>query len=387
MLEKLERLRNLGNKPTVHTAPGQSPSRSKRTFAGQTINEIKDGGVRSGPTLVNTRMSSKTQESLNAALSSNKQTYKTSVPFNNRKEEMFAVYSDGEYEIAASMVSSQVNAMRDKAPPDLMLMLMDCYRALGNQDKFEKVAFKYSEIHGRSAPAYSQSIDDGANNQKTLLLFFTEKLDNKTIERLKDIALNPTQYSSMRLNFVKFEVAEYKSEDFALIKNSIQNARKSHQNDLEAIVMGDDNLFTQVKEKAPDNEEAALLCLEVAQWLGDETIYDEWFMYIVEKFDIVSSDFDKTFPSKKQNENVAEEDMIDFSVIDDNNVEAFLEKQNNENKTLNFMGVIRLTFSAATYIWSQFPEKDVTFTNATVMINGILGMAKHHDVQIIDMDI
>lgn len=294
-------------------------------------------------------------------------------------QELATVYSEGGIEYVITTLRNHLSQNNGTVAQRFWYMLMDCYQVSQNKEEFEKVAIAFAYLFSTSPPSWFES-DDVV--KKTVMsgkniMILEPNFKSIHTEKFKTFLLAAKEEKFCRINVspCKFELSEYLAIEklYELFKNLRKNKVLS-------VLMGDNNLISFCKSYINPNlsnkmlkddflakeQTFWLLYLEILQWKGLETEFEDLALEFAMKFEISPPGWE---PSGVMS--LDKISKLDVSIEDDepqlekaltsNNIESLLNMikngfQNSNKAEIELSNVETIDFAAAGSISYQIQE-------------------------------
>lgn len=325
----------------------------------------------------------------------------------NIAEEVATIFSEGENDMCIALLKEHIESNRKKADPKIWFMLMDIYQIMNNQEAFNSLAMEFAQAYSASPPSWfgnsrEEEREMAGGGQNMLILEPT--LRDESIQKFRDFLRSAKEEKFCRINVSQ---CKFEQNDIKHIEKILKLFTDLRRAKVTSILMGDNNLIKFCKTYiSPENGEERtlkaeflaheqviwLLYLEVLQWKGLESEFEEAALNYAEKFEISPPGWEPdgimTFrPSIKE---LSEEDIeVEFdSNLNSNNVDKVLDYINEQfdlgnDAVINCAKIDRIDFGAAGAIsfhiqelWGnpQYSDKKVIFKYPNQLVIALLDM-------------
>lgn len=320
--------------------------------------------------------------------------------------EVATVFSEGEDEVAISILKDHIDNAKEESSNKLWYMLMDIYQIKGDSEAFNQLALEYAQVYNTSPPSWfgddykaEKEMAGGGKN----MLILEPILKDTHIEKFREFLKSAKEEKFCRINVSQ---CKFEQNDIKHIEKILKLFTDLRRVKITAILMGDNNLIKFCKSyvELGDDEKTLkpelvkheqllwLLYLEVLQWKGQQEEFEEYALKYAEKFEISPPGWeDDGVMSFKQDskELTAEDAEVEFDRnLNSNNIDKLLNYINEkfelgEDAIINFNSIDRLDFGAAGAVSfhiqelssnTQYASRKVVFKHPNELIVALLDM-------------
>lgn len=284
----------------------QEPKTSfKGTFGGMSEKQIKaniNDPTKAGGGLTSARVGEDAKTAMESYKSSESKVISASS--SDFSETIATFYSEGSAYDVIDQIRSHLNENKGQIEQKYWYMLMDCYQIINNQENFERVALSFSKAFDTSPPSWEPL---EVEVQKSLIgkniLILEQHFDMAQTAKFKDFLIASKQEKFCRINLSQ---CKFEQSEIAAVKALLDLFTQLRKSKVVSVLMGEANLVSLCKNYVNPNEANPnlnkdfllneelfwLISLELLQWSGKQTEFDDMAFEYTVKFEISPPSWD-----------------------------------------------------------------------------------------------
>lgn len=289
-------------------------------------------------------------------------------------------FANGDYEKAQSILITHLNEAHGNTSKLVWHLLFDLYQVRKNKNQFEKLAFLFAKKFDVSPPSWvdlsieNESLFSGRN-----IMILEGDLDKSIYEKSKDFLRVAKRQKNCKFECSKVDISSSTEDGLKIWLETMRSARSLKVN---SVLMGETGIMENLKkliseDETKENQIFWLLLLELMQWRGKESEFEELAFLFAKEFNISPPGYEKTEAMslfKAENKATLRKIATPPSILTAGVMNDWIKvlsiwiKNNPEKQAdINFQNVERMSFDA-TNILSQWSDNNPTMvTNIRII--------------------
>lgn len=212
--------------------------------------------------------------------------------FQSIVDEAAIIFASGDEKAAAEMLVRFLSQTKGNADKRVWYMLLDIYHAMGKREEFDQFALHFANRFGASPPSWGVGVEDnsatplapaapgakGASGANVLIL--EGGISGSLMAKAKDFIAAGRQLKTCKIDISRLKMEQSTADGFACLQNIMAQMRKYK---VAGTLMGENHVANALKKiveaskesKDPSHSQHWLMLLEILQWRGMETEFED----------------------------------------------------------------------------------------------------------------